>query len=140
MGVSTKGSKDMPAKKRVITAEEFKKHATNEDLWLLIDGKVYDVTKYQDEHPGSDSILHDVKGVDATQEFEDVGHSKDAMNVKDKLLIGDFDMETIDQLPGGDSKLGRGEGGGGSPAAFAIPVVVLMVILAIVFKVIPSPF
>merc|ERR1712046_12884 len=93
---------------RIITADEFLKHSTPEDLWLLIDGVVYDVTKYQEEHPGSDTILHDVKGMDATQEFEDVGHSKDAITVRDKLLIGDFDMETIDQLPGGDSKSGAG--------------------------------
>merc|ERR1711998_246721 len=112
---------------RTITAEEYLKHATPEDLWLLIDGKVYDVTKYQEEHPGSDTILHDVKGVDATQEFEDVGHSKDAITVRDGLLIGNFDMETIDQLPGGNSKSASGDSSAASPAAFAIPVVVLIV-------------
>jgi len=124
---------------RIITAEEYLKHASEEDLWLLIDGKVYDVTKYQEEHPGSDSILHDVMGKDATQEFDDVGHSKDAVSVRDGLLVGDFDMETISQVPGYDPNGGSSGGGGGDSGAlvYAIPLIVLVVILAVVFKVIP---
>merc|ERR1712031_94878 len=123
---------------KLITAEEYAKHSKPEDLWLLIDGKVYDVTKYQDEHPGSDSILHDVAGIDASQEFADVGHSSDAITTRNGLIEGDFDMDTIDELPGGAA--GGGGGGsseGGSGLMMAIPVLVLIVVLAIVFKVIP---
>merc|ERR1711934_347741 len=134
MGRIAGEERTMAPRKDPITAEEFLKHATEEDLWLLIGGKVYDVTQYQEEHPGSDSILHDVKGVDATQEFEDVGHSTDAIGLRDKLLIGDFDMSTIETLPGGDAKANSSGGSGGaSPAVFAIPVIVLVVVLAIVF-------
>jgi len=76
--------------------------------------------------------------MDASQEFDDVGHSKDAHNIRDKLLIGDFDMSTVDQLPGGDSKkAGASGGGGGGGASMAIPIIVLIIILAIVFKQIP---
>ena len=32
-----------------ITLEGLKAHSTREDLWLLINGKVYDVTKFMDE-------------------------------------------------------------------------------------------
>merc|ERR1711990_1180672 len=138
MGFSgERDSKDRMGKK-LITAAELKKHATPEDLWLLIDKKVYNVTKYQDEHPGSDSILHDVAGIDASQEFADVGHSADAITTRDGLIEGDFDMDTIDELPGGAA--GGGGGGsseGGSGLMMAIPVLVLIVVLAIVFKVIP---
>jgi cytochrome b involved in lipid metabolism len=31
------------------TLETLKAHGTRDDLWLLIDGKVYDVTKFMDE-------------------------------------------------------------------------------------------
>lgn len=31
------------------TLETLKQHSTREDLWLLINGKVYDVTKFMDE-------------------------------------------------------------------------------------------
>lgn len=34
------------------TLETLKQHNTREDLWLLIDGKVYDVTKFMDEVSG----------------------------------------------------------------------------------------
>merc|ERR1712178_255325 len=127
-----------PSADKVINAEEYLKHAKEDDLWLLIDGKVYDVTKYQEEHPGSDSILHDVMGKDATQEFDDVGHSKDAIAQRDKLLIGSFDMDTISEVPGYvEGGSGGGGGGDSNPLMYAIPVIVLVVILAIVFKVIP---
>ena len=35
----------------IITWEEFLKHSTKDDLWLLINGKVYDVSKFR--HPGN---------------------------------------------------------------------------------------
>merc|ERR1711907_501063 len=124
-------------KTKLITAKELQKHTTDDDLWLLIGGKVYDVSKYKDEHPGSDSILFDVKGIDATQEFVDVGHSGDAEETRDKLLVGDFDMSTADELPGGVAKPGETTSGESSSALMAIPVIVLVIILAIVFKIIP---
>jgi cytochrome b involved in lipid metabolism len=27
-------------------------HQTSEDLWIIVDEDVYDLTKFQDEHPG----------------------------------------------------------------------------------------
>ncbi len=35
----------------VFTAEEIEKHKTVDDLWMVINGKVYDCTKFIDEHP-----------------------------------------------------------------------------------------
>ena len=32
--------------------EDVAKHAARDDLWVIIDGKVYDLTEYVDEHPG----------------------------------------------------------------------------------------
>ncbi|CDR99607.1 hypothetical protein [Sporisorium scitamineum] len=32
-----------------ITMEQLKEHGSHDDLWLLIDGKVYDVSKFLDE-------------------------------------------------------------------------------------------
>ena len=74
-----------------ITLQELQKHNTMDDLWISISGVVYDVTKYQDEHPGSDSILQDVGGIDSTQEFLDVGHSKEAYEIMKNLEIGHLD-------------------------------------------------
>lgn len=37
--------------------EEVSQHSSEGDCWLVIRGKVYDVTKYVDLHPGGDIIL-----------------------------------------------------------------------------------
>ena len=34
----------------------------------------------------------DSAGLDASQEFEDVGHSTDAITKRDELLVGEFDV------------------------------------------------
>ena len=36
---------------------EIFKHNSEDDCWLLIDGKVYDVTEFISEHPGGKAIL-----------------------------------------------------------------------------------
>ena len=71
-----------------ISHKELQKHNNNNDLWISIDNKVYDLTNYQNQHPGSDTILQDVAGTDATQDFSDVGHSNDAVNKMKELEIG----------------------------------------------------
>lgn len=59
----------------MISTEELAKHNSPDDLWVAIDGRVYDLTRYQDEHPGSDTVLQNVAGRDATGEFYGVSHS-----------------------------------------------------------------
>lgn len=35
-----------------ITAAEVAKHNSPNDCWILVNGKVYDLTKFAPEHPG----------------------------------------------------------------------------------------
>ena len=49
-------SENQPVKKK-ITLEDCKSHNKEEDCWLVISGKVYDVTEFLDEHPGGFDIV-----------------------------------------------------------------------------------
>jgi cytochrome b involved in lipid metabolism len=51
--------------------EEVAKHNTSGDLWVVIDAKVYDLTRFKDLHPGGVSVLLDeeIVGQDATEAF-----------------------------------------------------------------------
>jgi len=51
---------------------------------------VYNVTEYLDEHPGGGEVMLSVAGKDATNDYEDVGHSSHARKVLEKYLLGDF--------------------------------------------------
>ncbi|TIB97702.1 cytochrome b5 [Wallemia mellicola] len=73
------------------TIEDLKQHQSNEDMWLLINGKVYDCTKFLDEHPGGDEVIISEGGKDATEAFDDIGHSDEARSQLDSLYIGKFD-------------------------------------------------
>mmetsp|Transcript_1726 Transcript_1726/g.2718 ORF Transcript_1726/g.2718 Transcript_1726/m.2718 type:complete len:114 (+) Transcript_1726:200-541(+) len=70
------------------TLEEVAKHNTYKDCWLAIHGKVYDISSYLDDHPGGGEIVVESSGGDATEDFVDIGHSKDAEDMLEKFLIG----------------------------------------------------
>ena len=55
--------------------------------------KVYDVTKYLDDHPGGAEVMLDVSGQNADEFFEDIGHSKEAREELKKYLIGTFKID-----------------------------------------------
>ncbi|EYB91542.1 hypothetical protein Y032_0204g1865 [Ancylostoma ceylanicum] len=67
---------------------EVEKHNTIGSCWIVLDGKVYDVSKFLDEHPGGLEVIAELAGKDATASFEDVGHSKDARDMAKEYLIG----------------------------------------------------
>ncbi|TIA00065.1 hypothetical protein D6C83_09042, partial [Aureobasidium pullulans] len=70
------------------TLKEVSEHNTEKDLWITVDGNIYDVTKYTLDHPGGVESLVEVAGQDATQAFEDVGHSDEAREIMAPFLIG----------------------------------------------------
>ncbi|CCD25591.1 Cyb5p NDAI_0F02730 [Naumovozyma dairenensis CBS 421] len=76
---------------QIYTYEEIAKHNSPDDTWIVIEGKVYDVSKFLDEHPGGEEIIFELAGTDATENFEDIGHSDDALKILKKMYIGDLD-------------------------------------------------
>jgi len=54
----------------LVTMAEVAKHNTKEDLWIVVDKKAYDVTKWIMSHPGGHLPLINMAGKDATDAFE----------------------------------------------------------------------
>nr|AAT84461.1 cytochrome b5 isoform Cb5-D [Vernicia fordii] len=81
----------MPTLTKLFTMQEAAQHNTKEDCWIVIDGKVYDVSSYLDEHPGGDDVILSTIGKDATDDFEDAGHSKSAREQLESFFIGELD-------------------------------------------------
>ncbi|KAG9151917.1 hypothetical protein Leryth_002191 [Lithospermum erythrorhizon] len=81
----------MPIITKLYSMEEASQHNTKDDCWIVIHGKVYDVSSYLDEHPGGDDVLLEATGRDATDEFEDAGHSKSARELMAQYCIGELD-------------------------------------------------
>ncbi|KAL7163736.1 hypothetical protein ACSBR2_039789 [Camellia fascicularis] len=60
-------------------------------MGLTLNFMVYDVSTYLDEHPGGDDVMVAATGKDATDEFEDAGHSKSARELMETFRIGELD-------------------------------------------------
>lgn len=80
----------MGGETEVITLEQCAEHTTRDSCWLAIDGKVYDVTKFLDDHPGGDDIIVEHAGTDATEPFDEIGHSTTAREMLNQYEIGTF--------------------------------------------------
>lgn len=75
---------------QIVTLEEVKQHNTRNSVWFVIHNKVYDVTKFMDEHPGGEEVLLEQAGKDASEIFEDVSHSADAKDLMKNYLVGEL--------------------------------------------------
>ncbi|KAL8763486.1 MAG: hypothetical protein Q9184_000698 [Pyrenodesmia sp. 2 TL-2023] len=73
-----------------LTFSDVASHNSKKDLFVIIHDKVYDATKFVDEHPGGEEVLLDVGGQDATEDFEDVGHSDEAREILNGMVAGDL--------------------------------------------------
>uniref|UniRef100_A0A251VD26 Putative cytochrome b5-like heme/steroid binding domain-containing protein n=1 Tax=Helianthus annuus TaxID=4232 RepID=A0A251VD26_HELAN len=91
---------------------------------------VYDITPFLDDHPGGDEVLLLATKKDATEDFEDVGHSQNARNMLADYYVGDIDINSMPQKgkqpPTGAS--GAASSGGSSILMFVLPL--LMLVLA----------
>jgi cytochrome b involved in lipid metabolism len=81
-------------KKSSFSMSDVAKHNNENDCWIVIDGKVYDVTSYIESHPGG-KIMANFCGQDGSAAFVTKGkknkpHSPAAYEILKTLYIGDL--------------------------------------------------
>jgi len=106
-----------------LTYSDVSEHTTKKDLYMVIHDKVYDVTSFVDEHPGGEEVLVDVGGQDASEAFEDVGHSDEAREILDGLYVGNLKRTENDPAPkaaASATKTAAKQGGGLGGGVFVI--------------------
>jgi cytochrome b involved in lipid metabolism len=113
---------------KTISRKEVALHKTEEDLWTIIRGNVYNVTAFADEHPGGVDTLLDVAGGDGTEEYDSVGHSDSANDMLKKYIVG-----TVDPADVLEGKAGK-SAAGGSVLTIAIVVGLLAVVAFLIVR------
>ncbi|XP_014666924.1 PREDICTED: cytochrome b5-like isoform X2 [Priapulus caudatus] len=108
--------------------KEVREHQSMTSLWIIIHNKVYDVTKFVDEHPGGEEVLLEQAGKNGTESFEDVGHSSDARELMQNYCIGELAAE---DRPEQDYPEKRAYTEGAPPEPFSIRRWLLPIIIAI---------
>ncbi|KZC13662.1 PREDICTED: cytochrome b5-like [Dufourea novaeangliae] len=73
---------------KVYSANEVARHNQENDLWIVYKDGVYDVTKFLKEHPGGEEVLIELGGRDATKCFDDIGHTIEAVQLRETYKIG----------------------------------------------------
>ena len=54
------------------TLKEISSHNKEDSCWIIIKGKVYDITEYLLDHPGGSEIILSYAGKDATEFFNEI--------------------------------------------------------------------
>jgi len=75
---------------KLFTRAQVAEHNSSKSAWIILDNKIYDITKFLDEHPGGEEVLLEQAGGDGTESFEDVGHSSDAREMRKQFLVGEI--------------------------------------------------
>lgn len=115
---------------RVFELSEVNKHNRASDCWIVIHGRVYDVTEFMADHPGGPDAIMEYAGKDCSEPFEDTGHSASAKGMLKKYEVG-----TLPGGPKGDAAVAarsaakvsddRDADHGGSYLSYFVPVLIL---------------
>ncbi|KAI7093156.1 hypothetical protein KC316_g21754, partial [Hortaea werneckii] len=68
-------------------------HNKADNLWIIVDQDVYDLTKFQDEHPGGKKILQRVAGKDASKQFWKYHNESILKKYSKQLQVGSLDSK-----------------------------------------------
>lgn len=73
-----------------VSKEELSKHNTQDDCWIAVHGKVYNVTPYLDYHPGGVDEMMRSAGKDGTELFNEVHQYVNFASMLKKCHVGDY--------------------------------------------------
>ncbi|KAG9228905.1 putative acyl-CoA dehydrogenase [Amylocarpus encephaloides] len=75
------------------SAADVASHNKLENLYIIVDEDVYDLTTFQDEHPGGKKILTRVAGKDASKQFWKYHNDGILKKYKARLQVGSLDTK-----------------------------------------------
>lgn len=78
---------------KTFTTSDVESHNKPNDLYIIVDEDVYDLTKFQDEHPGGKKILSRVAGKDASKQFWKYHNEGILKKYKAKLHVGSLNTK-----------------------------------------------
>lgn len=76
-----------------ISIEEVAKHQSDSDCWIIVHGKVYDVTGFLNDHPGGKKVLLKAAGTDASKQFDAFHNASVLAKYGPNFLIGEVGVE-----------------------------------------------
>lgn len=59
-------------------------------MWVVVKGKVYDMSKFYKSHPGGPDVIMEYAGSDATKRFEEAEHTKANQIELETYLVGEY--------------------------------------------------
>eukprot|EP00472_Partenskyella_glossopodia_P014638 CAMPEP_0197523740 /NCGR_PEP_ID=MMETSP1318-20131121/8613_1 /TAXON_ID=552666 /ORGANISM="Partenskyella glossopodia, Strain RCC365" /LENGTH=138 /DNA_ID=CAMNT_0043076531 /DNA_START=20 /DNA_END=436 /DNA_ORIENTATION=+ len=113
---------------KVFTLKDVEDHNKEEDVWFVVHGKIYDVSKYIQEHPGGAEIMAENAGKDVSDQFEEFFHSAEARTILKKYEIGvlegstEEDYKKLEEAGGGG-----GDMSGGGIGSYLLPLLIVLV-------------
>ncbi|KAJ3294255.1 hypothetical protein HK104_003791 [Borealophlyctis nickersoniae] len=88
---------------RTIPWSEISRHTSESDCWIVLNNKVYDVSRFLSQHPGGAKPILLNAGGDATEEFESI-HDDMARKMTQEYCIGKVEEGEKDDQKGAKDK------------------------------------
>jgi len=76
--------------KNIISIDDLRKHDKEDSPWFVVNGEVYDGTKFLEGHPGGAQSIISAAGIDSSEEFMAI-HSETAKAMMPEYHIGTLD-------------------------------------------------
>ncbi|KAL9095976.1 MAG: hypothetical protein Q9165_001974 [Trypethelium subeluteriae] len=84
---------------QTFSKDDVSSHNKPENLWIIVDDDVYDLSKFQEEHPGGKKILQRVAGKDASKQFWKYHNESILKKYQKRLQVGSLDSKPKPAAP-----------------------------------------